>query len=100
MQVVVVDGIKARCSRRSRARRSVVKKVAVAVDCGCMRSRSRRTELEELQLQLQLKKKVVYGISSSSSSSDANNKRILNFNQDTLGYTDNFDDGKWQQGLL
>lgn len=100
MQVVVVDGIKARCSRRSRARRSVVKKVAVAVDCGCMRSRSRRTELEELQLQLQLKKKVVYGISSSSSLSDANNKRILNFNQDTLGYTDNFDDGKWQQGLL
>lgn len=100
MQVVVVDGIKARCSRRSRARRSVVKKVAVAVDCGCMRSRSRRTELEELQLQLQLKKKVVYGISSSSSLSDANNKRILNFNHDTLGYTDNFDDGKWQQGLL
>lgn len=70
------------------------------VDCGCMRSRSRRTELEELQLQLQLKKKVVYGISSSSSLSDANNKRILNFNHDTLGYTDNFDDGKWQQGLL
>lgn len=99
----VPEALESSNKARSRGWRSVVKKVASGGGCmrrrgklvGAIISRTRRLVLLCGCGSLQLEKKA-YGISSLSSPDIAESNN-LNFYYDILGYTKNFDDGKWQQ---